>query len=35
MHLRQLASTYSGCGSVTKNKERVQKLKERGDSRCI
>ena len=29
MHVRQLASTYSGCGPDTKNKERVQKLKER------
>ena len=38
MHLRQPASldksgfTYSACGTLTKNKERLQKFKETGDS---
>ena len=27
--------TYSACGPFTKNKERIQKLKETGDSQCI
>ena len=27
MHLRQLQFTYSACGSFTKNKEGIQKLK--------
>ena len=35
MHLRQPGFTYSVCGSFTKNKERMQKFKERGDSWCI
>ena len=41
MHLRQLASldksgfTYSACGLFTKNKEKIQKFKEVGDSRYI
>ena len=35
MHLRQLAFTYSACGPFTKNKERIQKFKQTGDSRCI
>ena len=35
MHLRQLRFTYSTCGPFTKNKERIQKLKETGDSRYI
>ena len=33
MHLRQPALTYSACGPFTKNKERIKKFKERGDSR--
>ena len=33
MYLRQLGFTYSACGPYTKNKERIQKFKERGDSR--
>ena len=35
MHLRQLGFTYSSCGQFAKNKERVQKFKEIGDSRYI
>ena len=35
MHLRQPGSTYSACGPFTENKERIQKLKETGDSRYI
>ena len=27
MHLRQPQFTYSACGSLTKNRERIQKLK--------
>ena len=32
IHLRQLGFTYSACGPFTKNKERIQKFKETGDS---
>ena len=32
MHLRQPGFTYSACGPFTKNKERIQKFKETGDS---
>ena len=35
MHLRQPQFTYSACGSFTKNKERIQKFKETGDSRFL
>ena len=35
MHLRQPGFTYSACGSFTKNKERMQKIKETGDLRYI
>ena len=35
MHLRQPQFTYSACGPFTKNKERMQKFKETGDSRYI
>ena len=35
MHLRQPAFTYSACGLLTKNKERIKKIKETGDSRYI
>ena len=31
MHLRQPGLTYSACGSFAKNKERIQKFKERGE----
>ena len=35
MHLRQPGFTQSACGTFTKNKERMQKLKETGNSRYI
>ena len=35
MHLRQPKFTYSACGPFTKNKKRIQKFKETGDSRYI
>ena len=35
MHLRQARFTYSACGPFAKNKERIQKFKETGDSRYI
>ena len=35
MHLRQPQFTFSACGPFTKNKERIQKFKETGDSRYI
>ena len=35
MHLRQLGFTYSACAPSTKNKERIKKFKETGDSRYI
>ena len=35
MHLKQLGFTYSACGSFTKNKERIQKFKETGDTSYI
>ena len=35
MHLRQPQFIYSACGPSTKNKERIQKFKETGDSRYI
>ena len=35
MHLRQPGFTYSACGSFTKNKKRIQKFKQIGDSRYI
>ena len=35
IHLRQPEITYSACGPFTKNKERIKKIKETGDSRCI
>ena len=33
MHLRQPGFMYNACKPFTKNKERLQKLKENGDSR--
>ena len=33
MNLKQPKFTYSACGPFTKSKERIQKLKETGDSR--
>ena len=35
MHLRQPGFTYSACGPFTKNRERIQKFKQTGDSRYI
>ena len=35
MHSKQPQLTYSACGTFTKNKERIQKFKETGDSRYI
>ena len=35
MHLRLPGFIYSACGPFTKNKGRIQKFKESGDSRCI
>ena len=35
MHLKQPGFTYSACGPFTKNKERIQKLKETGDTKYI
>ena len=35
MYFRQPGFTYSACGPYTKNKERIQKFKEKVDSRCI
>ena len=35
MHLRQPGFIYSACALFPKNKERIQKLKETGDSRYI
>ena len=35
MHLKQPRFTYSACGSFTKNKERIQKFKETGDTNYI
>ena len=31
-HLKQPGFTYSACGSFAKNKERIQKFKETGDT---
>ena len=35
LHLRQLGFTYIASGPFTKNKERIQKFKETGNSRYI
>ena len=35
MHLRELGFTYSACGPFTKNKEKIKRFKETGDSRYI
>ena len=35
MHLKQPAFTYSACGPFTKNKEKIQKFKETGDTQYI
>ena len=35
MHLKQPRFTYSACGPFTKSKERIQKLKETGNTNLI
>ena len=35
MHLKQPGFTYTACGPFTKNKERIQKSKETGDTKYI
>ena len=35
MHLKQPGFTYSACGPITKNKERIKKFKETGDTSYI
>ena len=35
MHLKQPVFTYSACGPFTKNKGRIQKFKETGDTKYI
>ena len=35
IYLRQPGFTYNACGPFTKNKERIQKFNETGDSRYI
>ena len=35
MHLKKPGFTYSACGSFTKNKERIQKFRETGDTSYI
>ena len=35
MYLKQTGFTYSACGPFTKNKERIQKFKEAGDTSYI
>ena len=32
MHLKQSGFTYSTCGSFTKNKERIEKLRQTGNT---
>ena len=35
MHLKQPGFTYSACGPFTKNKKRIQNIKETGDTSYI
>ena len=35
LHLKQPGFTYSACGPFTKNKERIQKFKETGDTEYL
>ena len=35
MHLKQLAFTYSACGPFTKNKERIEKFMQTGNTNFI
>ena len=34
MHLKQLGFTYSACGSFTKDKDRIKKLMQWGNTDC-
>ena len=35
MHLKQPGFTYSACGPFTKNKQRIQRFMETGDTKYI
>ena len=35
MHLKQPVFTYSSCGLFTRNKKRIQKFIQAGDTNCI
>ena len=35
MHIEQPGFTYSACGPFIKNKQRIEKIKETGDSRYV
>ena len=35
MHLMELQFTYTTCETFTKSKERIKKIKERGDTKYI
>ena len=35
MHLNEPGFTYTASGSITKNKERIKKIKEAGESKYI
>ena len=35
MHLKKPAFTYSACGTFTRNKQRIQKFMQTGDTNCI
>ena len=35
MHLKQPGFTYGACGLFTKNKERIQKFKQKGNTNYI
>ena len=35
MHLRQPGFTYSACRPFTRNKQKIQKLMQTGDTNCI
>ena len=35
IHLKQPGFTYSACGPLTKNKERIENFKETGDTKYI
>ena len=35
IHLKQLGFTYSACGSFTKNKERIEKFMQTGNTNFI